>query len=1006
MKKIFSFLFIISFFYTATAQQIVNRAGPANTVQDQRLAANLNFILPRFTDTTAANASLGLDLCGAQIYTTNNNTIWYRQCLPKRWIKIMSEITGNCGLTFGGLVTGAGSGLTLDVTSAQYCIANSSYYYPGGNITLSPADPLYDRFDALALDNTGALIKITGTPAPNPAIPTINPATQVFLTAVQVKAGSGSLGATQFLIWDENTGAPTEWADGSTSTYNPDATILPVHGSKHIIFNNPANNNNIRFTGTPVNSVDYNTLKFFIKLSAPLSNFRNFTVLINTSGNLPNTLTLTQAYGFNKNDTNYQNITIPLADFNAGTCTIDAVIIRYTETSDEPTAYPGFYLDYLTFNGGTSTPPVLGGYLTNVYKVTGSDSVYKTINGINSFAFIDNTTDTAAIIMAEKVNDTTVRYCRRSGYCFYVTITDVPGSDNNFATASSTNTGDSNIVHNLSNKNVTINNFKKFELTPANLVTEKIVDYDNVSYGDQGDAKLIIVPSPYADSAQYIYYDTMTVTLSLQYANPDFINNTQGVDSLWTVKYAPTEGDYPSPRIYLTTYYPGAYAVDAAGNLVNDFVDQYGTHFSFADMMNNGYLAPSTTGNCLKSFIFTNTSTGQVVINNLPEIPYDSVKNILVLDSMGVVKKAANNALTSVQAGSNIDVDNTDPRNPVISAILPSPPTPHIFGRNGTTIYSSTFSSTGNYNNNNFFVGDSTGNGATGAYQSNFIGKNAGNRATNAYWSNFLGLDAGANATYASISNFLGISAGANATYASLSNFFGNNAGTSATNANYSNFLGNQSGSNATNANYSNFIGSLSGYYATNAANSNFLGKYAGQNAVNASYSNLFGFQTGQSFPLDTIGSNNIIIGTNISLPNLAANSINIGGVLFGTGTNYDISGYPKIVPAVSGKIGIRVVTPTDVLDVAGNVSLVNAGNKIKIATGSNASVGTATLAAGTVTVNTTAVSSSSKIFVTVVSPSGTQGFLSVPTITDATSFVINSTSATETSTVNWWIVN
>lgn len=434
MKKIFSFLFIISFFYTATAQQIVNRAGPANTVQDQRLAANLNFILPRFTDTAQANNSIGIDLCGAQIYTTNNNTIWYRQCLPKRWIKIMSEITGNCGLTFGGLVTGAGSGLTLDVTSAQYCIANSSYYYPGGNITLSPADPLYDRFDALALDNTGALIKITGTPAPNPAIPTINPATQVFLTAVQVKAGSGSLGATQFLIWDENTGAP-EWDDASSSTYDPNATILPAHGSKHIIFNNPANNNNIRFTGTPVNSVDYNTLKFFIKLSAPLSNFRNFTVLINTSGNLPNTLTLTQAYGFNKNDTNYQNITIPLADFNAGTCTIDAVIIRYTETSDEPTAYPGFYLDYLTFNGGTSTPPVLGGYLTNVYKVTGSDSVYKTINGINSFAFNDNTTDTAAIIMAEKVNDTTVRYCRRSGYCFYVTIVNADSSGGGFDTS-------------------------------------------------------------------------------------------------------------------------------------------------------------------------------------------------------------------------------------------------------------------------------------------------------------------------------------------------------------------------------------------------------------------------------------------------------------------------------------------------------------------------------------------------------------------------------------------
>ena len=37
---------------------------------------------------------------------------------------------------------------------------------------------------------------------------------------------------------------------------------------------------------------------------------------------------------------------------------------------------------------------------------------------------------------------------------------------------------------------------------------------------------------------------------------------------------------------------------------------------------------------------------------------------------------------------------------------------------------------------------------------------------------------------------------------------------------------------------------------------------------------------------------------------------------------------------------------------------------------------------------------------------SGTQGFLSAPTgsIVDGTEFVINSTSATDDSTVNWWI--
>lgn len=89
-----------------------------------------------------------------------------------------------------------------------------------------------------------------------------------------------------------------------------------------------------------------------------------------------------------------------------------------------------------------------------------------------------------------------------------------------------------------------------------------------------------------------------------------------------------------------------------------------------------------------------------------------------------------------------------------------------------------------------------------------------------------------------------------------------------------------------------------------------------------------------------------------------------------------------------------------------GNLTLNTAGNKLNIATGSNASIGTSVLVAGTVTVNTTAVTASSKIFLTVGVAGGTQGFLSVGTVTAGTSFVINSTSATETSQVNWIIIN
>lgn len=75
---------------------------------------------------------------------------------------------------------------------------------------------------------------------------------------------------------------------------------------------------------------------------------------------------------------------------------------------------------------------------------------------------------------------------------------------------------------------------------------------------------------------------------------------------------------------------------------------------------------------------------------------------------------------------------------------------------------------------------------------------------------------------------------------------------------------------------------------------------------------------------------------------------------------------------------------------------------------GGDASTGTATLVAGTVTVATTRVTASSIIQVTRNTPGGVVGDLSVPvaSIVAATSFVINSANVGDTSTVNWTLVN
>ncbi len=109
-----------------------------------------------------------------------------------------------------------------------------------------------------------------------------------------------------------------------------------------------------------------------------------------------------------------------------------------------------------------------------------------------------------------------------------------------------------------------------------------------------------------------------------------------------------------------------------------------------------------------------------------------------------------------------------------------------------------------------------------------------------------------------------------------------------------------------------------------------------------------------------------------------------------------------------NGRFGFGSGTaPVDVISVTGNVNLLSAGNKLLIATGSNASVGTGTLVGGTVTISTTAVTANSLIFLQDTASSITNvGTLTVSSKSAGTSFTVTSTLALDTSTFNWLIIN
>lgn len=72
---------------------------------------------------------------------------------------------------------------------------------------------------------------------------------------------------------------------------------------------------------------------------------------------------------------------------------------------------------------------------------------------------------------------------------------------------------------------------------------------------------------------------------------------------------------------------------------------------------------------------------------------------------------------------------------------------------------------------------------------------------------------------------------------------------------------------------------------------------------------------------------------------------------------------------------------------------------------GTNKRMGAAVLVAGVVTVNTTAVTANSRIFLTSQADGGTPGFVRISARVAATSFTITSSNVADTSTIAWLIV-
>jgi hypothetical protein len=143
----------------------------------------------------------------------------------------------------------------------------------------------------------------------------------------------------------------------------------------------------------------------------------------------------------------------------------------------------------------------------------------------------------------------------------------------------------------------------------------------------------------------------------------------------------------------------------------------------------------------------------------------------------------------------------------------------------------------------------------------------------------------------------------------------------------------------------------------------------------------------------------------NITATNFITAAVTTGTTLnsniwSGTGTNAAIN--LVMTPKGTGNV---TVTSGAVSLTNGNLLLNTVGNGIQIKEGANARMGTtAVMTAGTITVVNTSVTANTVIFLSLATAGGTTGALSsVPTA--GVGFVINSSSATDTSTVNYLLI-
>ena len=204
-----------------------------------------------------------------------------------------------------------------------------------------------------------------------------------------------------------------------------------------------------------------------------------------------------------------------------------------------------------------------------------------------------------------------------------------------------------------------------------------------------------------------------------------------------------------------------------------------------------------------------------------------------------------------------------------------------------------------------------------GYNSSSFIGNLAGQSLTAPTYSVYVGEQSGLSSSYSAYTTLVGAFSGLNSVSSSFLTALGYSSAVSSSSSLYSTVIGPYSGYSSYGIYGSNVIGWYAATLSSASYYSTIIGPYAGYQLNGGAYSTILGYNAAFS---SSLGNNNIVIGTNVTLASGSSNSINIGGLIFGSGSYFSTGSVSS--GSVNGCVGINQPNPQYNLDVNGTTRI------------------------------------------------------------------------------------